>query len=50
MRASASWRTVPAVRNGQILAYDTTLVGRPSVLLGAAAVSLANLIHPGSVR
>jgi ABC-type Fe3+-hydroxamate transport system substrate-binding protein len=50
MRASASWRTVPAVRAGHILAYDTTLVGRPSVLLGAAAVSLANLIHPGSVR
>jgi ABC-type Fe3+-hydroxamate transport system substrate-binding protein len=50
MRSSANWRTVPAVRAGRILAYDTVLVGRPSVLLGAAAHSLANLIHPGSVR
>jgi hypothetical protein len=26
------------------------LVGRPSVRLGEAAVSLANLLHPGSVK
>jgi ABC-type Fe3+-hydroxamate transport system substrate-binding protein len=50
MRASASWRTIPAVRAGKLLVYDTVLVGRPSVLLGAAAVSLANLLHPGVVR
>jgi len=50
MRASASWNAVPAVRAGKLLVYDTVLVGRPSVLLGAAAVSLANLIHPGAVR
>ena len=50
MRASASWNAVPAVRAGKLLVYDTLLVGRPSVLLGAAAVSLANLIHPGAVR
>ncbi len=50
MHASAAWRTVPAVRQGHLLVYDTTLIGRPSVLLGAAAQSLANLIHPGSVR
>jgi ABC-type Fe3+-hydroxamate transport system substrate-binding protein len=50
MRASASWRTIPAVRAGKLLVYDTILVGRPSVLLGAAAVSLANLLHPGAVR
>jgi hypothetical protein len=29
---------------------DTVLVGRPSVRLGEAAVSLANLLHPGTVR
>jgi ABC-type Fe3+-hydroxamate transport system substrate-binding protein len=50
MRASASWNAVPAVRAGRLLVYDTVLVGRPAVLLGAAAVSLARLIHPGSVR
>ena len=46
MRASASWRAIPAVREGRLLIYDTVLVGRPSVLLGAAAQSLANLLHP----
>ena len=50
MRASESWNAVPAIRAGRLLVYDTTLVGRPSVLLGAGAVSLANLIHPGAVR
>jgi iron complex transport system substrate-binding protein len=49
MRSSESWRAVPAVRAGKLLVYDTVLVGRPSVLLGAAARSLANLIHPGAV-
>jgi len=50
MRASESWNAVPAIRAGRLLVYDTVLVGRPSVLLGAAARSLANLIHPGAVR
>jgi ABC-type Fe3+-hydroxamate transport system substrate-binding protein len=50
MRASESWKTVPAIRDGRLLVYDTVLVGRPSVMLGAAAVSMANLLHPGSVR
>lgn len=50
VRASASWQTIPAVRAGRLLVYDTLLVGRPSVLLGAAATSLAELIHPGVVR
>jgi iron complex transport system substrate-binding protein len=49
MRASDQWRTIPAVRNGKLLVYDTVLVGRPSVNLGAAAVSLAKLLHPGAV-
>jgi iron complex transport system substrate-binding protein len=46
MRASERWRTIPAVRAGRLLVYDTVLVGRPSVLLGAAAQSLAALLHP----
>jgi ABC-type Fe3+-hydroxamate transport system substrate-binding protein len=49
MRASESWNAIPAIRAGKLLVYDTVLVGRPSVLLGAAARSLANLIHPGAV-
>ena len=49
LRASERWQALPAVRAGRLLVYDTLLVGRPSVTLGAAAVSLARLIHPGSV-
>ena len=39
-----------AVRDGRVLTYDTLLVARPSVQLGAAAASLARLFHPGAVR
>ena len=46
MRESAAWRALPAVRDGRIAIVDTTLVGRPSVHLGEAAVSLARLLHP----
>jgi iron complex transport system substrate-binding protein len=44
------WRALSAVRRRHVLVYDTTLVGRPSVTLGAAARSLADLLHPGAVR
>ncbi|HEX7021102.1 MAG TPA: helical backbone metal receptor [Gemmatimonadaceae bacterium] len=47
---SNDWRTLRAVKDGRVFAYDTNLVARPSVQLGAAAVSLANLFHPGAVR
>lgn len=40
------WRPLRAVRDGRVLVYDTALVLRPSVQLGAAAVSLARLLHP----
>ena len=43
------WSAVPAVKNKGILTVDTMVVGRPSVKLGEAAVSLAQLLHPGSV-
>ena len=46
MRESASWRALPAVRDGRIAIVDTTLVGRPSIRLGEAAVSLARILHP----
>jgi iron complex transport system substrate-binding protein len=44
------WRALSAVRQNHVLVYDTLLVGRPSVTLGAAARSLADLLHPGAVR
>jgi len=44
------WRIVRAAREKKILVVDTLLVARPSVRLGEAAVSLANLFHPGTVR
>jgi iron complex transport system substrate-binding protein len=44
------WRIVRAVRNGKVLIVDTIVVARPSVRLGEAALSLANLLHPGAVR
>ena len=50
IRRDPRWSEAPAVKQGRILVADTTLVGRPSVRLGEAAVSLARLIHPGSVR
>lgn len=44
------WQALPAVRAHHVLGYDTLVVGRPSTQFGAAAVSLANLLHPGVVR
>ena len=50
IRSDPRWRALPAVRAGHVLVFDTTIVGRPSVTLGAAARSLADLLHPGAVR
>jgi ABC-type Fe3+-hydroxamate transport system substrate-binding protein len=47
---SPQWQVVPAVKNKKVFAYDTMVVGRPSVTLGMAAVNLANLLHPGVVK
>ena len=44
------WRIVRAVRERNVLVVDTLLVARPSVRLGEAAISLANLLHPGTLR
>jgi ABC-type Fe3+-hydroxamate transport system substrate-binding protein len=44
------WRIVRAARDKHIFVVDTLLVARPSVRLGEAAVSLANLLHPGALR
>jgi len=42
----ATWRVLPAVGRGRVVAYDTLVTGRPGVRLGEAAVSLARLLHP----
>ncbi|HEX6315371.1 MAG TPA: helical backbone metal receptor [Gemmatimonadaceae bacterium] len=47
LSSNARWRQLPAVREGRVLVMDTTLVGRPGVRLGEAAVSIARLLHPG---
>jgi ABC-type Fe3+-hydroxamate transport system substrate-binding protein len=44
------WGIVRAAREKRIRVVDTLLVARPSVRLGEAAVSLASLFHPGTVR
>lgn len=49
IRSEARWQAVGAVRRGRVLVFDTTVVSRPSVQLGAAARSLVDLIHPGAL-
>jgi ABC-type Fe3+-hydroxamate transport system substrate-binding protein len=48
--SDSRWRIVRAARDNKIFVVDTLLVARPSVRLGEAAVSLANLLHPGVLR
>lgn len=43
------WHALSAVRTGRVLVLDTLLTARPGVRLGEAAVSLAQLLHPGVV-
>jgi iron complex transport system substrate-binding protein len=50
LRTDPSWRVLRAVREGHVLVFDTTLVGRPSVRMGEAARSLARLFHPDVFR
>lgn len=50
LRESATWRSVPAVREGRLLIVDTLLVGRPGVRLGEAARSLRALILHDTIR
>ncbi len=44
--ASAPWRAVRAVRDSSFVVSDPTVTGRPSVVLGMAAVALARALHP----
>jgi len=50
IESDARWKIVRAARERRILVVDTTLVARPAVRLGEAAVSLAKLIHPGVMK
>jgi ABC-type Fe3+-hydroxamate transport system substrate-binding protein len=50
IRANEEWQGVRAVREHRVLVVDTMLVGRPSVRLGEAALSLAKLLHPGAIK
>jgi ABC-type Fe3+-hydroxamate transport system substrate-binding protein len=50
IQSDSRWRIVQAARDNRIFVVDTLLVARPSVRLGEAAVSLANLLHPGTLR
>jgi ABC-type Fe3+-hydroxamate transport system substrate-binding protein len=43
------WQALRAVREGRVLAFDTTVVGRPSVVLGQAALAIARLLHRGAL-
>lgn len=50
IKADPRWSAAAAVKGGRILVVDTTLVGRPATRLGEAALSLAALLHPGTVH
>jgi ABC-type Fe3+-hydroxamate transport system substrate-binding protein len=50
IKSDQRWRIVRAARDGKIMVVDTLLVARPSVRLGEAAVSLANLFHRGTIK
>ncbi len=50
IKGDPRWRIVRAAREKKILVVDTLLVARPAVRLGEAAVSLARLLHPGTLR
>ena len=44
--ADDSWRALPAVQQRRFVRHDPAVTGRPSVVLGMAAVQLARAIHP----
>jgi ABC-type Fe3+-hydroxamate transport system substrate-binding protein len=46
LTANGVWRAVPAIREARFVRIDPKLTGRPSVVMGMAAVHLARLLHP----
>jgi ABC-type Fe3+-hydroxamate transport system substrate-binding protein len=49
IRASKAWQSVAAVRSGHVAIVDPAVTGRPSVVLGMAAVAIARALHPERV-
>jgi len=47
--ADPRWQALRAVRERRVLVFDTTIVNGPSARVGASAVSLARLLHPGVI-
>ena len=46
LSASPSWHAIRAVREQRFIVQDPSVTGRPSVVLGMAAVQLARALHP----
>lgn len=46
LEAKPSWRAIRAVRDAQWIVDEPAVTGRPSVVLGMAAVALARALHP----
>lgn len=46
LTANPAWRAIRAVREQQFIVQDPAVTGRPSVVLGMAAVQLARALHP----
>lgn len=47
LRTSERWKGARAARGWRVVTIDDTLLNRPGVTLGMAAVSLARALHPG---
>lgn len=50
LRDDPHWAAARAVKSGHVLVVDTAVVGRPSVRLGEAALSIARLLHPAEIH
>ena len=46
LAANPAWQAVRAVRDNRFIVQDPSVTGRPSVVLGMAAVQLARALHP----
>lgn len=46
LSANPSWQAIRAVRETRFIVQDPSVTGRPSVVLGMAAVQLARALHP----
>ncbi len=49
MLSDPRWRSLRAVRDSQVLVFDTTIVNGPSARVGSSAAGLAALLHPAEL-